>query len=72
MLFPMLIPVWISTNDRIKRKKIIGMTQSPEKYTIKKLINKKYQQFSPDTLIKIIKIQSSKLKENGTRKNRNM
>ena len=72
MLFPVLIPVWISTNDRIKRKKIIGMTQSPEKYIVKKLINKKYQQFSPDTLIKIIKIQSSKLKKNGTGKNRNM
>ena len=48
------------------------MAQSPEKYIVKKLINKKYQQFSPDTLIKIIKIQSSKLKKNGTGKNRNM
>ena len=42
---------------------MIGMTQSPEKYTVKKLIHEKYQQFSPDTLIKIIKIESSKLKK---------
>ena len=42
---------------------MIGMTQSPEKYTFKKLIHEKYQQFLPDTLIKIIKTESSKLKK---------
>ena len=33
------------------------MTQAPEKDTVKMLIHEKYQQFSPDTLIKIIKIE---------------
>ena len=51
---------------------MIGLTQSPEKYTVKKLILEKYKQFLPDTLIKIIKIESSKLKKNGTGKNRRM
>ena len=51
---------------------MIGTTQSPEMYTVKKLIHEKYQQVSPDTLIKIVKIESSKLKKNGRGKNRNM